>query len=279
MDGVDLDINNYSVEDLFLLFNISHLDEETMKFAKKTVLKTHPDKSKLEPSYFLFYSQAYRRLFGIYEFQNKSKKTNKTQDTFFNQEKSDILDKLKFKTTKDFNTWFNKQFEEHSVSELNAEGYGDWLKSDDDICNVGSVSKADMADAFEKQKRITKSIIQYDGVNDSESRVFSGSILGKTSNYTSDTYSDLRQAYRESVIPVTEEDFVNAPKYNSLEEYNSSRTNIKPSDKEEAMNILKQNKQKEDNESISTAFFYAQQLEKSKERNNAFWSNLKQIEN
>ena len=66
MQGVDLEINNYSVEELFGLFHIQHLDEETMKTAKKIVLKTHPDKSKLDPKYFLFYSQAYRRLFGIY---------------------------------------------------------------------------------------------------------------------------------------------------------------------------------------------------------------------
>jgi hypothetical protein len=153
-------------------------------------LKTHPDKSKLDPKYFLFYSQAYRRLFGIYEFQNKSKPKNKTTDSFFNQEKSDLLDKLKFQNTKEFNLWFNKQFEQHSVEDQNGEGYGDWLKSDDDVCDVGKVSKADMASVFEQQKKQVKSIVQYDGVNDNTSRVFSGSVLGKATNFTSDTYSD-----------------------------------------------------------------------------------------
>lgn len=278
MQSVDLEINNYSVGELFSLFNIQHLDEETMKTAKKIVLKTHPDKSKLDPKYFLFYSQAYRRLFGIYEFQNKSKPKNKTTDAFFNQEKSDLLDKLKFKNTKDFNSWFNKQFEQHSVEDQNGEGYGEWLKSDDDVCDMGKVSKADMANVFEKQKKQVKSIIQYDGVNDNTARVFSGSVLGKATNFTSDTYSDLRQAYRESVIPVTEDDYHNTQKYGSLEEYKMSRTSINPLDKVEAMKVLERNKHKEDTESVSTAFYYAQQLEKAKEKNNAFWSNLQQIE-
>ena len=57
-----------------------------------------------------------------------------------------------------------------------------------------------------------------------------------------------------------------------------SRTSINPLDKDEAMKVLNRNKHKEDNESVSTAFYYAQQLEKAKEKNNAFWSNLKQIE-
>ena len=278
MQGVDLELNNYSVDDLFSLFHIQHLDEDAMKTAKKIVLKTHPDKSKLDAKYFRFYFQAYRRLFGIYEFQNKSKPKNKTTDSFFNQEKSDMLDKLIFQNTKEFNSWFNKQFEQHSVEDQNSVGYGDWLKSDDDIYDVGKVSKADMASVFEQQKKQVKSIIQYGGVNDNMARVFSGSVLGKTTNFTSDTYSDLRQAYRESVIPVTEDDFNNMPKYGSVEEYKMSRTSINPLDKDEALKVLDRNKHNEDTESVSTAFYYAQQLEKAKEKNNVFWSNLKQLE-
>ena len=41
---IDLDIENYSVNDLYRLFSIDVLDENTMKEAKKVVLKTRPDK-------------------------------------------------------------------------------------------------------------------------------------------------------------------------------------------------------------------------------------------
>ena len=45
---IDLDIENYSVDDLYRLFSIDVLDDNTMKESKKVVLKTHPDKSKLD---------------------------------------------------------------------------------------------------------------------------------------------------------------------------------------------------------------------------------------
>jgi hypothetical protein len=57
MDSVDLDINNYNLQDILSLFKIPvNFDEHDMKRAKQIVLKTHPDKSKLPAEYFLFYS-------------------------------------------------------------------------------------------------------------------------------------------------------------------------------------------------------------------------------
>ena len=75
-NNFDLNIDNYSLKDIFRLFSIQSeiLDEDVMKQAKKFVLKTHPDKSKLDPKYFLFYSSAYKKLYGVFEFQNKSSK-------------------------------------------------------------------------------------------------------------------------------------------------------------------------------------------------------------
>jgi hypothetical protein len=79
-ETLDLNIDNYSREELFKLFGVSNigLTEEIMKECKKLVLKTHPDKCQLENKYFIFFSTAYKKLLGIYEFQNKvnSKKNN-----------------------------------------------------------------------------------------------------------------------------------------------------------------------------------------------------------
>jgi hypothetical protein len=49
-DKMDLNIDSYSREDLFRLFGLNNisLSEDIMKECKKTVLKTHPDKSKLD---------------------------------------------------------------------------------------------------------------------------------------------------------------------------------------------------------------------------------------
>ena len=55
LDCLDLNIDNYSVQDLFNLFNIDSVGEDNMKHAKQIVHKTHPDKSKLDTKYFLFF--------------------------------------------------------------------------------------------------------------------------------------------------------------------------------------------------------------------------------
>ena len=95
-NNFDLNIDNYSMRDIFHLFNIQRdlLDESVMKEAKKFVLKTHPDKSKLDPKYFLFYSSAYKKLYHVFEFQNKSTKKKMEQEDFSNDSNNKILDNV-----------------------------------------------------------------------------------------------------------------------------------------------------------------------------------------
>ena len=70
---LDLDINNYSLEDIINLFQIrENFNEADMKRAKQQVLRLHPDKSKLDTKYFLFYSKAYKTLYSIYEFRTRT---------------------------------------------------------------------------------------------------------------------------------------------------------------------------------------------------------------
>ena len=58
MEQIDLNISNYSLNDIFNLFKIDvDFDEEEMRAAKKIVLMTHPDKSGLDPKYFYFIHQ------------------------------------------------------------------------------------------------------------------------------------------------------------------------------------------------------------------------------
>ena len=58
---VDLDINHYDLESLVGLFKIPmQFGEKDLKSAKKIVLSTHPDKSRLDKKYFLFFSKAYK---------------------------------------------------------------------------------------------------------------------------------------------------------------------------------------------------------------------------
>ena len=53
---MDLDITNYEYDDILKLFAVSkNFNEEDLKKAKKQVLASHPDKSGLDKSYFLFF--------------------------------------------------------------------------------------------------------------------------------------------------------------------------------------------------------------------------------
>jgi hypothetical protein len=283
---IDLNIENYSVNDLYRLFSINVLDENTMKEAKKVVLKTHPDKSKLDPQYFLFFSAAYKRLHGIYEFQNKStKKTVPANDAFINKENGKVLNNMlqgnkELQDPGNFNKWFNQQFEKHRIDDPNGHGYGDWLKSNEGIYDVGFVSKANMAQEFEQQKKQIQALTVYNGVQESFSS-FSGSMLGQQSNYSGDngSYTDLRQAYVESMIPVTEEDYKNIPKYRNVEEYKAGRGSVAPLDKETAMKKLMEQNSKDEQESSARAFYYAQQTERANKQSQSFWSGLKQLTN
>ena len=297
-ENLELNIDNYSREELFKLFGVSNisLTEDVMKECKKLVLKSHPDKCRLDEKYFIFFSQAYNKLKSIYEFQNKIQ-IKKTADSseYYDSEQANILNnvfeqKKDLKDPKNFNSWFNQQFDKHKLEDPNETGYGGWLKSDEDIVFTGNVSKANMNSEIEKRKKEVQTLSKYNGVNDPYASTFGGSsLMAYDSNFSSGSlfssdgmgYTDLRQAYVESVIPVTEDDYNKAKKFRNVEEYKRHRDGIdtKPLSKEEAMRqLFNENKQK-DEESAALAFYYAQQSEKAKSNQESFWSGLKQITN
>jgi len=294
----DLNIENYSLKDIYHLFNIQSelLDENVLREAKKFVLKTHPDKSKLDPKYFLFYSSAYKKLYQVFEFQNKSTKKKMEQEDYSNDSNNKILDNVftkneALKDPKNFNTWFNEKFDQYKMDDdgdIN-KGYGNWLKSNEGLIDASNVAKADIANEFEKYKKQIQSVTVYNGVNDAFSSTFGTSIISQQNNFTSGGlfnndglgFTDLRQAYEESVIPVTEEDYQNIPKYRNINEYKNARDkdnlNTGPTTKEEAMKKLYQQQKREEEESVALAFQLAKQNEKAQAKNKSFWGELKQI--
>lgn len=291
MSELDLNIDNYSLADLFNLFNICDdtLNEDIMKNAKQITLKMHPDKSNLDPKFFIFFRKAYNRLTEIYEFQNKS--TNKKQnmsDVSMDEDKIQILNNLKkqsqFKDTNDFNQWFNDNFEKYRSEDPNERGYGDWLKSNDNILNVDeNVTMSNMNQIFEQKKKQIQSLTVYTGIqNDMASfRGSNFSLLNDSDNFSSEHYTDLKQAYSETVIPVTLEDYEKMPKFNNVEEYKNHRqsVNVTPIDQLDAMRMLESQERNAEKESQALAYKYAREAEKSKENQNMFWSALKQLTN
>jgi len=294
-DSLDLNINNYSQNDLYKLFGIDTqmLTEDIMRVAKKIVLKTHPDKCSLDQKYFLFFSKAYKRLFGIYEFQNKSRKKVEDNNEYYDSNNNIILDKMfdknkHLKENENFNEWFNEKFEKHKLDDEKDTGYGDWLKSNEDIHDVGNISQSNIGREIEKRKKQIQALSTYNGVNTQYASTFGGtSLIEHNNNYNSSGlfsnegvgYTDLKQAYVESVIPITEEDYHKMPKFKNIDEYNRYRNSVdsKPLDKEEALKQLYASKKQEEEESVALAYYYAKQNEKANQNNQQFWSSIKQL--
>lgn len=296
--SLDLNIDNYSRQDLFNLFGLknANLTENVMKECKKTVLKTHPDKSRLDEKYYVFFAKAYNQLKGIYDFQNKMQ-TKKNADTneYFDRDNGAVLEKVfdtneQLKDPRNFNKWFNSQFDKHKLEDPNETGYGGWLKSDDDIIFTPNVTKSNMAAEMEKRKKEVQTLTTYTGVKDPYASTFGGSsLMAYDSNFTSGSlftsdgmgYTDLRQAYVESVIPVTEDDFRKTKQFRSIDEYKRHRESVNtvPLSKEESMRQLFNDNKQKDEESAALAFYYAQQSERATKNQDNFWSGLKQLTN
>lgn len=294
LSELDLNIDNYTLNDLYNLFNILYLDESSLKSAKQIVLKMHPDKSQLDSKYFLFFSKAYKRIYSIYEFQNKSEKKSERdlKKDYFEESNKTVLDtmfetKKELKDPKNFNSWFNEKFEKHRLEDDDTnKGYGDWLKSDEGIYeNNDNVTQSNMNEAFEKQKKQIQALTVYNGINDTYA-AFSGggSLLGDHSDNFSGSssglgFTDLRQAHIETIIPITQDDYEKMPKYRNVNEYktNRDRVDITPISKTESERLLHQNKTNLDQESAALAYKYAKEAEKAKAKQRSFWGDIKQL--
>ena len=108
---------------------------------------------------------------------------------------------------------------------------------------------------------------------------FGASLLNGGDNFTSDNYTDLRQAYTETLIPVTQDDYEKMHKFNNISEYKAHRDKVDttPLTKEEGERKLLSQKQQMDQESAALAFKYAQEAEKAKQKQSSFWGDIKQL--
>ena len=286
LNTLDLELDHYSLDDLYHLFNISNndLNEASLKSAKQIVLKMHPDKSRLDSKYFMFFSGAYKRLYGIYEFQNKSTNKKFKDEDYFDESNKHVLDNMfeknkDFKDPKNFNSWFNQAFEKHG-NKNEEQGYGDWLKSDEGFINVGeNVTKGNMNEIMEQKKKQMQALSVYTGVTDVFASTFGGSLLDGGDNFTTNEYTDLRQAYTETLIPVTQEDYDKMQKFNSIGEYKRHRDQVDttPLSKEEAERKLLTQQNQLNHQSAALAFKYAQESEKASQKQKSFWGDIKQL--
>ena len=301
---MDLNIDNYDLDDILNLFKLpKNFLEEDLKAAKKIVLKTHPDKSGLPPDNFRFYSQAYKKIYFIWKFKSSSRDNNSTSydEIMTNDEKvghfsehkkstlKEFLSTNHLKEGKNFNKWFNEQFEKNKIhNDEETNGYGEWLKSNEDIDEEKKISYTQMGEEIEKKKQQVRSLVVHKGINELHSN-FSGA-----SNLTGDSpecfssdlfsslqYEDLRKAHIESVIPVTMDDYNNVKKFKNLNEYNNYRNSqdIVPLSEIQAAEYLNNKNKYEEIQTTNRAYKLAQQLEETSKNQSNFWGSIMKIKN
>jgi hypothetical protein len=306
MDVLDLNIENYSLEDILNLFHVDfHFDEEDLKKAKKMVLKTHPDKSGLKQDVFLFYSKAYKKLYSIWEFSSKHRllqlDTNYTIDDIdeinhknqlaFGKDKTKALETFlsekSLTDTKKFNQWFNEEFEKTNLAtEEETQGYETWFKSNEDL--EGMEEKGFNMDELERKKKLRRDMIIHEDIKELNANGSFGTQIANigSNGYSSDLFSnlhyeDLKKAYTETIIPVTIEDYNNIQKFKSVEEYKTYRSsqNIIPLSEDQANEYLNNKAKMDSTETTFRAYKLANQGDVLRKRQENFWSNVMKITN
>ena len=253
----NLDIHMYSFEELLGLFDLSYtISLEDMKRAKKKVLMTHPDKSKLDPKYFLFYKKAFDMIVNFYENQNKqhqnlsnNKQVYTTDNDITNKETSKTINNI---DKKKFNDTFNKLFDKNMMKEINTEK-NSWFTNENTLYETSeNVTTQNMASIFEKVKDKQQGLVKYTGVETLYVNSNSGDSIydnDNDDNYaTCDPFSklkfdDLRKVHKDqTVFNVSEKDINKVQQFSSVDHMMRERGKqpLNPMEKQQAERILSQ---------------------------------------
>jgi hypothetical protein len=291
MEELDLNIENYDLEDILNVFKLNYQFTETdLKGAYRTMLKTHPDKSGLKKEVFLFFKEAYQILSKIFYFRNRKKScTHQQQYTVEkNREQELLLKKLDGKSVKDFNKWFNNMFEKNKLTdEEEDKGYGEWYKSETENNNEKVASLSDFGRIFENKKKQCKSLVVRKDIMEMQN-LNNGYKLSRDApdEYSSDIFSklqyeDLKKAHTETVVPVTREDFEKKKQFNSVDSYRRYRSNQNTKALSlEQSRVFLQKKQNNMNEQDSRRIYKILKRDEEVEKiNKKWWAHLQQLEN
>ena len=190
------------LNDLLDLFEIKELNETSLRIAKKKVLMLHPDKNKVDTrEYYLFFKNAYETLTQIYGYihheTNEANFKSHDIDTTF----KDFIEKKGYTPKNNpemYSKHFNQMFDNVHIKE-DADGYQDWLKSDDDLYDKDDLENS-------RKKLIAASSLVKVGQIESAS--------------FSNNYSDLKEAHVNTIIGLDKEQvYKDMPKFKTVNEY------------------------------------------------------------
>jgi len=261
---LDIDIGNYSLNDLLKLFSIPvAFSEEHLKSAKRAVLKMHPDKCALPKEYFLFFTKAYRILYQIYSMRHERAQgyghvqnyaeliadgesaaacsaETLGRESATTGGSADHRAKLAKMSHGEFNSWFNSAFEKYRVPDsAEDEGYEQWFRgTDDDAAN--SDDGCDDADADAdvhagESGSGAWSATQMREMERKRTRIRDRLALVAVSeleaaggvrsgSFQSLQFEDLKRAHTETLIPVSDSDYKGVRQFKSVLELQMFRS-------------------------------------------------------
>lgn len=256
-----LDISHYSFQEILNLFNLTYtITEDDLRNAKKKVLMTHPDKSRLPPEYFLFYKKAFDIVVEYYKNNTKQNVPLPEKCTYQNEFGPDAQTAKQVHSTiskmdsQQFNTMFNKIFDKTIERKVDTSR-NEWFSREEPVYSINEpVTKTNMNAAFEqvKERQQAHALARYTGV----SHIYSGHGMG-TNFYeeiddedeeyvTADIFSklkfeDIRKVHKDqTVFSVSEREYANVPKYASVEQFERARStaDLTPLERARAEQIL-----------------------------------------
>lgn len=229
-DTFETDLNTYSYNEILQLFQIDELNNNTIKKAYKTVIYSHPDKSGLDKSYFIFFLKAFKLLHTILNTYNGNTSTENERSYAYTRKINPYIssndDVYHFMKQDDFLKKFNIIFDKlDKVDDEQCFGYDAWLKNNacEKQYHVKNINE--MHHTFEKEKESIQ--ISTQSPDQNIAMVEDGyHLLSRRQLDTYDSivfaklqYQDLKKALSETILPVS----THSDKYVNLHEYKTIR--------------------------------------------------------
>lgn len=254
----NLDINKYSLDELLQLFDLNkeRITENELRKAKKKVLMLHPDKSKLDSSYFLFYKKAFDIILSMYQntlamttpVENVEYVAENIKDSNYQKSFSKAITSME---KDDFHHKFNDLFDKHMSKKID-NSKNDWFTNEDPYFSLpnGKISQTQMNTEINNIKNIQneRRIVNFREViptfyskgsnlyeEDENDNYIASDIFSKLK------YDDLRKVHKdETVFSVKESDINNIKRYDNTEDLQRSRTIIEPLEKSASQKLLEE---------------------------------------
>lgn len=232
----NLDISKYTLDELLGLFDMScHrlISMEEMKRAKKKVLMLHPDKSRLDAQYFLFYKKALDVVAQFYNHQHRQNVKVTAENTQYiapsapKSHSKQIGQVMENMGSNGFQQKFNQLFEENMSKQVDPSKNA-WFSSNEPVFEHTRATNArQMGEVLDDIKQKNQAMIQYRGIMEMQSSGGGANFYDEEddSYVTSDPFSklkydDLRKVHKDqTVFAVSERDYDKVQKYASVDHF------------------------------------------------------------